>query len=527
MNTTRTAITRPPTSDGVVTAEAVEFLTDLHDTFDASRRELLELRADRRARLRTGETLDFLLETSEIRSSEWTVAPPPIDLVERRVEITGPTDRKMMINALNSGASVFMADCEDATSPTWQNIVDGQANLIDAARGRIRLETPDRIYQLDENPATLMVRPRGWHLDEKHIEVDGVPMSASLVDFGLYLFHNGMALVERGSGAYLYLPKLEGHLEARLWNDVFVWTERKLALASGAIRATVLIETILAAFEMDEILYELREHSAGLNAGRWDYIFSVIKQFAHQKDMVLPDRAQVTMAVPFMHSYAELLVRTCHRREAHAIGGMAAFIPSRKDAKVNEAALTAVRADKRREAEQGFDGTWVAHPDLVPVARAEFDEALGESPHQLGLKRGEVTVEAEALLDTRIAGGRVTEEGIRTNIRVGLLYIASWLGGTGAVALFHLMEDAATAEISRSQIWQWVHHNVSLDDGRTVTTELVGQLIEEELEGISVLVGADAFAQGRFDEARLLFEEVALTDPFIEFLTLRAYELID
>ena len=512
-------------AERILTTEALAFVAELHRTFDGRRRELLEERRRRQERLLAGELPDFLPETRGIRESDWTVAPAPPGIADRRVEITGPTDRKMVINALNSGARVFMADFEDANSPTWNNMVGGQANLIDAVERTISLDAPDgRRYRLQERTATLFVRPRGWHLDEKHLLIDGRPCAASLFDAGLTLFHDARRQLERGAGPYLYLPKLESHLEARLWNDVFVLAEDRLGLPGGTIKATVLIETILAAFEMDEILHELRDHSAGLNAGRWDYIFSAIKKLRGRDDVVLPDREQVTMTVPFMRAYTELLVRTCHRRGAFAIGGMAAFIPSRKDPQVNEVALAKVREDKEREARDGFDGTWVAHPDLVPVATEVFDRALGDRPNQLHRPRDEVAVDADDLLAVRVLGGQVTERGLRTNVRVGILYLESWLRGVGAAALFNLMEDAATAEISRSQVWQWIAHGTRLDDGRTVTRELVDDLVREELEGIRVALDGDGLTVDRTAEAAELFAAVALGESFEEFLTVPAYE---
>ena len=442
-----------------------------------------------------------------MREGDWQVAPSPADLLDRRVEITGPVDRKMVINALNSGAKVFMADFEDANSPTWENCVEGQANLTDAIERTIELVTPEKSYRLNDETATLPVRPRGWHLVERHLWVDGEPVSGSLFDFGLYVFRNTARLLERGSGPYFYLPKLESHLEARLWNDVMRFAEDALGVPRGCMRPTVLIETILAAFEMEEILYELRERSIGLNAGRWDYIFSVIKKLGHRPEFVLPDRSAVTMAVPFMFAYTELLVQTCHRRGAHAIGGMAAFIPSRRDAEVNAVALAKVNEDKEREAGQGFDGTWVAHPDLVPVARACFDAVLGERPNQVGKQRPDVSASAADLLNVVATPGEITEAGLRNNISVGVQYLASWLQGSGAVAIFNLMEDAATSEISRSQVWQWLRH------GRVERADVV-RLIEEEVAKLDADV----------TEARELFEQLALGDGFVEFLTLPAYE---
>jgi malate synthase len=493
----------------VLTADALAFVAGLQRRFNSTRLELLSARAERQARIEAGEMPAFLTETRSVREGDWRVAPVPDDLQDRRVEITGPVDRKMMINALNSGARTFMADFEDANSPTWSNVVEGQANLSDAVRRTITLTTPEgKEYKLNDEVAVLIVRPRGWHLVEKHIEVDGEPVSASLLDFGLALFHNARRLLESGSGPYFYLPKIESHLEARLWNDVFDASEAELDLPAGSIKATVLIETILAAFEMEEILYELRDHAVGLNAGRWDYIFSVIKKFRHRPEFVLPDRAQVTMTVPFMRAYTELLVKTCHRRGAHAMGGMAAFIPSRRDPSVNEVALAKVREDKVRESTDGFDGTWVAHPDLVPVAMEVFDEVLGERPNQVDRLREDVHVEADGLLDVRVPGGEITEEGVRGNVDVGTEYLESWLRGVGAAAINNLMEDAATAEISRSQIWQWIRHG-------KIEGEHVRELVAASGDG------------GRWDDARALFEEVALSDELAEFLTIPAYEHLD
>jgi malate synthase len=512
----------------VLTNEALAFIARLQREFGPRRAALLRRRAERQAELDAGVRPDFLAETRQIREGAWQVAPVPADLQDRRVEITGPTDRKMMINALNSGARVFMADFEDANAPTWSNMVEGQVNCIDAIERTISFEQADgRVYRLNPRVATLLVRPRGWHLHEKHVLVDGEPISASLFDFGLYLFHNGRRLLDKGSGPYFYLPKLESHLEARLWNDVFVRAQELVGIPRGSIKATVLIETILAAFEMEEILYELREHSGGLNAGRWDYIFSIIKKFRNRPEMVLPDRAQVTMTVPFMRAYTELLVSTCHRRGAFAIGGMAAFIPSRRNPEVNATALARVREDKQRESSDGFDGTWVAHPDLVPVALECFDAVLGERPNQLDKQRPDVRVTAADLLNTAVPGGQITEAGLRNNVSVGIQYIASWLRGTGAAAINNLMEDAATAEISRSQVWQWVRHGAKLADGRAVTRELVLQIEAEELQKLRQEYGDGVYAQGRFAEAAQLFEQVALSPDFVEFLTLPAYEHID
>jgi malate synthase len=515
-------VTPHPDAERVLTPEALAFLADLHRQFDARRRQLLAARAARQARFDAGERPDFLAETEEIRTVGWTVPEAPKPLTDRRVEITGPVERKMMINALNSGASVFMADFEDANSPTWDNVIAGQVNLHDAVQGTIELVTPDKTYRLGEETATLVVRPRGWHLPEKHLVVDGDPVSASLFDFGLYLFHNGRDSLSRGVGPYFYLPKLEGHLEARLWNDVMLAAEDALGLDRGSIRVTVLIETITAAFEMDEILYELRDHICGLNAGRWDYIFSVAKRFHTDPAFVLPDRSLVTMTSPFMRSYTELLVKTCHQRGAHAIGGMAAFIPNRRKPEVTAAALAKVTDDKRREAGDGFDGTWVAHPDLVATARAEFDAILGDRPNQLDRQRPEVHVGPSRLLEvTRPADG-ITRAGLDTNISVGLRYLASWLSGTGAAAIDDLMEDAATAEISRAQVWQWVHHQVTLADGTPVSAELVRRLLDEALVALTD-AGQDAAVLA---QARAVFEQVALADDFPTFLTLPAYELL-
>jgi malate synthase len=497
------------TSAEILTPEALAFVAELHRRFEPRRLDLLAARAERQARLDAGELPDFLPETRDIREDDWRVAPIPGDLQDRRVEITGPVDRKMVINALNSGARCFMADFEDANSPTWRNCLEGQANLTDAIERRIELDTGEKTYSLNDEIATLIVRPRGWHLVERHFPSG--PVSASLFDFGLYLCRNAQRLLDHGTGPYLYLPKLESHLEARLWADVFVFTEDELGLDRGTIKATVLIETILAAFEMDEILFELREHSAGLNAGRWDYIFSIIKKFRDRPEFVLPDRAQVTMAVPFMRAYSELLVKTCHRRGAHAMGGMAAFVPSRRDPEVNERALAKVREDKEREAGAGFDGTWVAHPDLVPVALDEFDLVLGGRPNQIDRLREEVDVAAADLLDVAVPDGEITEAGVANDVSIGLRYLESWLRGVGAVALDNLMEDAATAEISRSQIWQWLRH------GRIELGDVVA--LEEA-------VLADA-GEGRWDDARAVFDRVALADDFEEFLTVPAYEYLD
>jgi malate synthase len=512
----------------VLTEDALEFVAELHRRFDERRRGLLEKRAERQRALDEGGTLDFLDETREIRDGEWQVAPPPQDLAKRWVEITGPVDRKMVINALNSGATGFMADFEDSNSPTWGNTVGGQLNLTDAIEGTISLEQDGKSYSLNEETATLLVRPRGWHLTDKHLLIDGERVSGSLLDFGLYFFRNAQRLLEKGSGPYFYLPKMESHLEARLWNEVFSFAQEQLGIPHGTVKATVLIETIPAVFEMEEILYELRDHSAGLNAGRWDYIFSMIKCFRERSDMVLPDRNKVTMTVPFMRAYTDLLVKTCHRRGAHAMGGMAAFIPSRKTPEINEEAIEKVRADKEREAGAGFDGTWVAHPDLVDVAMDEFAAVLGERPNQVDKQREDVSVSARELLDASSAGSDYTDEGLRNDVNVGIQYISSWLRGNGAAAIFHMMEDAATAEISRSQVWQWVRHGVELDTGEKVTAELVRRYEKEELEKIREQVGDEFFySEGRPDESRELFDEVALSDEFVDFLTLPAYERLE
>ena len=497
-----------PGMERVLTADARDFLGRLAREFEPRRQEILGARRDRAARVTGGERLDFLTETATVRESDWQVAKAPVDLNDRRVEITGPAEAKMTINALNSGAKVFMADFEDSLSPTWANVVGGQAALQDAVRRTLTFSSPEgKEYRLNDSVATLIVRPRGWHLVERHFEVDGAPISGSLFDFGLYLLHNGAELLRRGSGPYLYLPKMQSHREARLWNDVFVWAQDVVGVPRGSIRATVLIETIWAAFEMDEILYELREHAAGLNAGRWDYIFSIIKAFAFDPSRaVLPDRAQVTMAVPFMRAYAQLLVKICHRRGAHAIGGMSAFIPNRHEPEVTENALAKVREDKEREAGDGFDGTWVAHPDLVPVATEIFDEALGDKPNQKYRLRHDVNVSATDLTDFEVPGGQITERGLATNVSVGIRYIASWLDGVGAAALDNLMEDAATAEISRSQVWQWVR---------------TGRFTREQ-----VLAAIEPWRSHDL-EAALLFEQVALSDDFVEFLTIPAYARLE
>ncbi len=514
-----------PDAERVLTPGAIEFIASLHVAFERRRRSLLAARAERQARFDAGERPDFLPETVNIRDGFWTVREAPKALFDRRVEITGPVERKMMINALNSGATVFMADFEDANSPTWDNVINGQVNLQDAVQGTIELVTPDKTYRLAGEIATLVVRPRGWHLPEKHFKVGGEPVSASLFDFGLYVFHNGRETLSRGFGPYYYLPKLEGHLEARLWDDVMAAAEDALKLDRGSIRATVLIETITAAFEMDEILYELRDHICGLNAGRWDYIFSVAKRFHTDPAFVLPDRSLVTMTTPFMRAYTELLVETCHKRGVHAIGGMAAFIPNRRKPEVTETALAKVAEDKRREAADGFDGTWVAHPDLVPTAMAEFDAVLGDRPNQLDRQRPEVHVGAGRLLTVDRPRDGITPAGLATNISVGLRYLASWLSGTGAAAIDDLMEDAATAEISRAQVWQWAYYHMTLagPEKTVVTKELVTKLLDETVER---LVADGTYDADLLSQARDVFEQVALADDFPDFLTLPAYELL-
>jgi malate synthase len=505
----------------ILTPEALRFVRRLNREFGRERRRLLQQRAERQACFDAGALPDFLDLTRRVREGEWTVAPVPKDLVDRRVEITGPAERKMMINALNSGARVFLADFEDALAPTWHNLMEGQRNLRDAVRHTISYEGLDgRRYELAEETATLVVRPRGWHLDEARILVDGKPASASLVDFGLAFFHNARELLDRGSGPYFYLPKLESHLEARLWNEVFRAAQQALGLSPGTIKATVLIETVPAAFEMDEILYELRDHAAGLNAGRWDYIFSFIKKFRLRPDFILPDRSLVTMTVPFMRAYTELLVRTCHRRGAHAMGGMSAFIPNRRDSVVTEAALAKVREDKVREATDGCDGTWVAHPDLVPVAAEVFDAVLGDRPNQLERMREDVDVTAADLLHVEAPGLGVSEAGLRANVSVGIQYIESWLRGFGAVAIGNLMEDTATAEICRAQAWQWHHHGVRLQDGPVVTRKLVEDVIGDEMARLRQTIGPPAFDARPFRAAGDLFTRVALEEPFHEFLTM-------
>ncbi|MCT2584740.1 malate synthase A [Actinophytocola gossypii] len=512
-------------SDEILTPAALEFLAELHARFADRRDELLAARAERRAEASRTGRLDFLPETADVRASEWRVADAPEDLADRRVEITGPTERKMAINALNSGARVWLADLEDANTPHWSNVISGQVNLYDAVRGLIDFTSPEgKRYELTPGarPAVIVMRPRGWHLDERHLTFDGRRAIGALVDFGLYFFHNVKALGERGSGPYFYLPKLESHLEARLWNDVFTLAQQRLGVPHGTIRATVLIETIPAAFEMEEILYELREHASGLNAGRWDYLFSLIKYFRDAgADFVLPDRNDVTMTAPFMRAYTELLVRTCHKRGAFAMGGMAAFIPNRRDPEVTEKALAKVHDDKRREAGDGFDGSWVAHPDLVGICAEEFDAVLGDRPNQVDRLREDVSVTAAQLLDVKATPGAATEAGLRAAVDVGVRYLASWLGGNGAAAIHNLMEDAATAEISRSQVWQWVRNDVELDTGQRVTTDLVRSVLAETKTALTGELPAELLGP-----AVELFEQVALADEFPDFLTLPAYERI-
>ncbi len=516
-----------PRFEEVLTPEALAFVADLTRRFRDPIEEALARRAARRARLALGEPLDFLEETVHVRVGDWRVAPLPRDLERRLVEITGPVDRKMVINALNSGADCFMADFEDSTAPTWENLVQGQINLCDAVRRRISYDDPGtgKAYRLNERVAVLLVRPRGLHLPERHLLVDGAPVPGCLFDFGLYFFHNAAELRARGTGPYFYLPKLESHLEAKIWNEVFVRAEEALAIPRGTIKATVLIETLPAAFEMDEILFQLREHSAGLNCGRWDYIFSFIKTRAHDPGAVLPDRSQVTMEQPCMRAYTQLVIRTCHRRGVHAMGGMAAQIPIRDDEAASLQALARVRADKEREAADGHDGTWVAHPGLVALARTAFEERLGDRPNQLGRSRDDVHIVAADLL--RVPEGTRTEAGLRWNVRVGVRYLESWLGGSGCVPLYHLMEDAATAEISRTQVWQWIRHGATLEDGRRVTTALVAQILEEEMRTIAAEVGPERFGAGRFGEAKDLFRRLSTAEGLEDFLTIPAYDMLD
>ena len=506
----------------ILTAPAQAFLAELSARFEPVRSQLLERRKARAAGLRAGKNYEFLEETASIRAGDWKVAPIPPDLLDRRVEITGPVDRKMIINALNSGANVFMADLEDSNSPTWRNNLEGQVNLRDAVRREISLDTPEgKSYRLNQNPAVLFVRPRGWHLVEKHFLVNGAPISGSLFDFGLFFFHNAKELLARGSGPYFYLPKLESHLEARLWNDVFNFAQDYVGVPRGSIRATVLIETIAGAFEMDEILYELRDHSSGLNCGRWDYIFSFIKKFSHASDRILPDRAQVTMTRHFLKSYVDLLIQTCHRRGIHAMGGMAAQIPIKNDAEANNIALEKVRADKLREVEAGHDGTWVAHPGLVPIAKAVFDEHM-PGPNQISRLREDVHVAAADLL--QVPTGEITQAGLELNIDVGIQYLEAWLRGNGCVPIYNLMEDAATAEISRAQLWQWAKYGARMNDGTPVSVATVASTIPKVLDNLKQRLGDKAFSSGRFDVAARMFQEMTASDEFPEFLTIPAYQ---
>ncbi len=507
----------------IVSPAALEFLADLQRTFGARRKELLAARVARQKLLDSGVKPDFLPETKHIREGEWRCAEIPKDLLDRRVEITGPVDRKMIINALNSGAHVFMADFEDSSTPLWNNLIDGQINLRDAIRRTISFQDPKtgKSYALNEKTAVLFVRARGWHMVEQHVLIDGEPMSASIFDFGLYFFHNAKELLARGSGPYFYLPKMESHLEARLWNEIFVRAQEKLGVPQGSIRATCLIETILATFEMDEFLYELKDHSAGLNCGRWDYIFSFIKKLAADRSVILPDRSQVTMTTHFMRSYSKLCIKTCHNREIHAMGGMSAFIPIKSDPVANEKALTQVRADKEREATDGHDGTWVAHPGLVPIALEVFNRVMPQA-NQIDKKLPEFTATAADLLEIPL--GEITEAGLRQNVAVGLGYVEAWLRGIGCVPLFNLMEDAATAEISRAQLWQWVHHNASLNDGRKITVELCDAIIDEELAKVKPALDEERYQA--YEKAASLMRDLIRNETFTEFLTLPAYEQV-
>lgn len=523
MNQTTVQIEHESHFKDILTPQALEFLEKLHHHFEERRRNLLEIRQQIQEKLKEGKQLQFLSETKQVREGNWTIDQLPSDLQDRRVEITGPVDRKMIINALNSGAKTFMADFEDATSPTWENVMNGQINLKDAIRRAIDFEAENgKKYALRDETAVLIVRPRGWHLEENHLTVDGKTMSASLVDFGLYLYHNAKELLSRGSGPYFYLPKIENHLEARLWNDVFIFSQNELGIPQGTIKATVLIETITAAFEMDEILYEIREHAAGLNCGRWDYIFSYIKKFHQNPDRILPDRSTVTMEVPFMRAYSLLAIQTCHKRNAMAIGGMAAQIPVKNDDAANKIAFDKVRTDKEREANDGHDGTWVAHPGMVQLVIDIFNKAMPSS-NQIANKRDDVSVTAEDLI--RLPNGEITEAGLRTNINVGIQYTAAWLSGRGAVPINNLMEDAATAEISRAQVWQWIRYPKGvLADGRNVTMELVEEIMQEELSKIEEQIGTDAYRKGNFGQAASIFNTLIKQDHFAEFLTIPAYK---
>ncbi|ALE55022.1 malate synthase A [Paraburkholderia sp. SIMBA_055] len=512
-----------PGYEAILTREALELVAALHRTFEPRRQQLLQARAERTKRLDAGERPDFLAETKSVREGDWTIAPLPRDLQCRRVEITGPVERKMIINALNSGADSYMTDFEDSNAPSWDNQITGHINLKDAVRRTISLEQNGKSYRLNDKVATLIVRPRGWHLDEKHVKVDGKRVSGGIFDFALFMVHNAKELVARGSGPYFYLPKMESHLEARLWNDIFVAAQEAVGVPRGTIRATVLIETILAAFEMDEILYELREHSSGLNAGRWDYIFSAIKKFKSDRDFCLADRSQITMTSPFMRAYALLLLKTCHRRNAPAIGGMSALIPIKNDPAANDKAMAGVRSDKARDAGDGYDGGWVAHPGLVPIAMEEFVKVLGDKPNQIGKQRDDVLVTATDLTDFR-PEAPITEAGLRNNINVGIHYLGSWLAGNGCVPIHNLMEDAATAEISRSQVWQWIRSpKGTLDDGRKVTAELVRELAVQELDKVKQAVGGDTKP---YERAAQIFEQMSTSEQFTDFLTLPLYEEI-
>ncbi len=509
----------------ILTEDALQFVGALHHQFNARRIQLLEDRKVVQQKIDQGEFPDFDPQTADIREGEWKVGRIPKDLEKRNVEITGPVSRKMVINALNSGADVFMADFEDANSPTWDNCIEGQVNLFDAIRRQIDFSIGDKHYQLNDHPAVLVVRPRGWHLVEKHVLINDEPVSASLFDFGLYFIHNAKALLSNGSGPYFYLPKLENRHEAELWNQVFVYAQKYLNLPVGTIKATVLLETILASFEIEEILYKLKDHIVAMNAGRWDYIFSIIKKFRIHKDFVMPDRSQVTMRVPFMKSYAELLVKLCHKRGAHAIGGMSAFLPA-NDEDINRIAIEKVAADKRNEASQGYDGTWVAHPFLVPVARAQFDSVLHGRPHQKNVLRDDVEASKDDLINVKIDGGQITEAGVRLNINVGILYIESWLQGIGAAALYNLMEDAATAEISRAQIWQWLRNDIRIDGTTPFTSGYYEKLLVQEKQKMQKLLGEERVATGKLDQAVAIFDTLVREDNFGDFLTLEAYNYL-
>jgi malate synthase len=514
----------PRGCDEILTPEAIAFVTELHRKFEPRRKQLLERRVTRQKAIDAGQIPDFLPETESIRKSEYKVAPIPKDLLDRRVEITGPVDRKMVINALNSDANVFMADFEDSNSPTWENNLNGQVNVRDADRGDITYTSPEgKAYTLNPNPAVLIIRPRGWHMVERHFHIDGEPISGSLFDFGLYFFHNAKTRMAKGTAPYFYLPKIQSHLEARLWNDVFVYAQESLGVPNGTIRATVLIETILAAFEMDEILWELRDHSAGLNCGRWDYIFSFIKTFKNHPQYMMPDRSTVTMENHFLKSYVDLLIQTCHRRGIHAMGGMAAQIPIKNDPAANNAALNKVRQDKLREVKAGHDGTWVAHPGLVPIAKEIFDEHM-KTPNQLHVMREDVTVTAADLL--KVPEGQITEQGLRMNVDVGIQYLESWLRGSGCVPIYNLMEDAATAEISRTQVWQWMHHGAQLSNGQKITAPMIRATIKTVIEQIRTNVGDVRYNQSKFPQAAQLFEQMMINPECKEFLTLEAYRYL-